>query len=537
MRLLRITLFMTLAVMVMAVRAQLSPGDLTTAHAELEGMSNCTHCHDLGNKVTNAKCLDCHKELKALIGQKRGYHVSAEVKGKDCFSCHSEHHGRKFQMVHFDEKKFDHALTGYKLEGGHKTVDCRKCHAPEHIKDKQAKYSEKTFMGLDRACLSCHKDQHQGTLSRDCAECHGMEKWKPASRFDHDRSEFKLRGGHVSVDCAKCHEQTTRKGQPFQVFADVPHADCKSCHADPHKAHFVNACAQCHVDESFKQTSGIKRFDHGTTPFKLNGKHKDVDCFECHKRTSDPLTVFQDRIGVRMDQCATCHKDPHEGRFGTDCAKCHQEKGFKALRSMDQFDHSLTDYPLQGKHVGVDCKKCHKGAYTDPLVFDACNKCHEDYHQGDFAKNGSSPDCVECHFLTDGFDVSMYSLEQHASSRFPLEGAHIATPCMACHLVDGAKRKPARPKQKWVFRDLATACYDCHDNVHGEDFVQNGVTDCKRCHVSENWYPKLFDHDLTRFPLVGEHVKVECKQCHKAGDDGRVASFKVQRFECADCHK
>ena len=79
--------------------------------------------------MTNAKCLDCHKELKALIGQKRGYHVSAEVKGKDCFSCHSEHHGRKFPMVHFDEKKFDHALTGYKLEGGHKTVDCRKCHA------------------------------------------------------------------------------------------------------------------------------------------------------------------------------------------------------------------------------------------------------------------------------------------------------------------------------------------------------------------------------------------------------------------------
>ena len=52
--------------------AQLSPGDLTTAHADLEGMSNCTQCHDLGNKVTNAKCLECHKEIKALITRKEG---------------------------------------------------------------------------------------------------------------------------------------------------------------------------------------------------------------------------------------------------------------------------------------------------------------------------------------------------------------------------------------------------------------------------------------------------------------------------------
>ena len=53
--------------------AQLSPGDLTTAHAKLEGMSNCTQCHDLGNKVTNARCLACHKELQSLITQTVSY--------------------------------------------------------------------------------------------------------------------------------------------------------------------------------------------------------------------------------------------------------------------------------------------------------------------------------------------------------------------------------------------------------------------------------------------------------------------------------
>lgn len=534
---LRAYLLALCAMLVTVGYAQLSPGDLTTAHADLEGMSNCTQCHDLGNKVTNAKCLACHKELQALITQKRGYHVSAEVKGKDCFSCHSEHHGRAFQSVRFEEKSFNHALTGYALEGAHKAVDCRKCHAPDHITNKQAKYREKTFMGLDRACLSCHKDQHQGTLSRDCAECHTMEKWKPASRFDHARTDFKLTGGHTNVDCAKCHQETTRKGQPFQEFADVPHADCKACHSDPHKSHFVNACAQCHVDESFRKLSRLDRFDHSTTPFKLNGKHKEVDCFSCHQRTSDPTTVFQDRLGVGMKDCATCHKDPHEGRFGNDCAQCHQEKGFKALRSMDKFDHTLTDFPLVGKHVSVDCKKCHKGAFTDPIAFDACNKCHADYHEGDFARDGTTPDCVECHAVTDGFDVSTYSMDQHNRTGFPLDGAHIATPCFACHLADDGKHKAQRPKQKWVFREMGTACSDCHDNVHGDDFAKDGVTDCKRCHVAESWFPKLFDHDFTRFPLEGEHVKVECRECHKADGEGRVPSFKIQRFECADCHQ
>ncbi len=88
--------------------AQISPGDLTSAHAKYEGMSNCTLCHDLGKKVSNTKCLDCHKEIKTLITQKKGYHSSTEVKSNDCFKCHSEHHGRKFEMVRFDEKKFKH---------------------------------------------------------------------------------------------------------------------------------------------------------------------------------------------------------------------------------------------------------------------------------------------------------------------------------------------------------------------------------------------------------------------------------------------
>ncbi|MGA8264330.1 MAG: hypothetical protein WB779_07810, partial [Ignavibacteriaceae bacterium] len=80
--------FITAAILVFLntanIYAQLSPGDLTKAHANLEGLSNCTKCHELGDKVTNTKCLDCHKDINSLLVKNMGYHSSPEVKNKEC---------------------------------------------------------------------------------------------------------------------------------------------------------------------------------------------------------------------------------------------------------------------------------------------------------------------------------------------------------------------------------------------------------------------------------------------------------------------
>ncbi len=90
--------------MVISGLGQISPGPLSQPHSQLEGISKCTSCHDLGDKVSNTKCLDCHKPLKARVVQNKGFHASREVKGKDCITCHSEHHGLKFESIRFDEK-------------------------------------------------------------------------------------------------------------------------------------------------------------------------------------------------------------------------------------------------------------------------------------------------------------------------------------------------------------------------------------------------------------------------------------------------
>jgi hypothetical protein len=55
----RVTIY--IIVMMLSVdnlSAQISPGDLSNPHSNLEGISNCTQCHVLGNKQTNEKCLD-----------------------------------------------------------------------------------------------------------------------------------------------------------------------------------------------------------------------------------------------------------------------------------------------------------------------------------------------------------------------------------------------------------------------------------------------------------------------------------------------
>ena len=112
-----IVLLMLLIRFSLPVSAQLSPGELSKAHSHLDGLSNCTKCHILGDKETTSKCLECHREIKSLIAQNKGYHASDEVKGKKCASCHGEHFGPGFQVIRFNEKTFNHNLAGYKLEG------------------------------------------------------------------------------------------------------------------------------------------------------------------------------------------------------------------------------------------------------------------------------------------------------------------------------------------------------------------------------------------------------------------------------------
>ncbi|NNL92462.1 MAG: cytochrome c family protein, partial [Saprospiraceae bacterium] len=509
------------------IHAQLSPGKLTTAHQDLEGIANCTQCHDLGNKVPDSKCLECHDEIQNLINLDRGYHASTEVKEKECIDCHSEHHGRKFEMTRFDQDDFDHQLTGYILEGQHNVIDCRDCHQPDNILNSDLKKRTSTFLGLSEDCKTCHEDYHQSTLDNNCISCHDFEAFRPALGFDHNEAAFNLKGAHVDVECIDCHPIQIRSGKEFQQFNELSFSNCIDCHDNPHQQLLQNQCTQCHTESSFNQFIGNKHFNHNITQFELKGKHNNVNCIDCHSKNLVIDYIFQDLTGTDENQCIACHDDVHNGKFGTNCSSCHNETGFSNLNNMDSFDHSMTDYPLEGQHIGVDCKSCHLGKYTEPINFDNCYNCHDDYHNGEFTTNNIQRDCKECHSLNNDFTYTLFGFVEHEETSFPLEGAHMATPCFACHVSE----------DHWSFRNIGQACIDCHDDIHdgvmSEKYYPN--KSCTNCHNSESWSSITFDHNLTDWALEGQHNETSCNSCHFDESKDNLLFINTSQ-DCQSCH-
>ena len=517
-----------------STNAQISPGALTNAHAQFEGIANCTKCHVLGDKVTNDKCLECHKEIKTRIDQRRGYHSSSEVTGKDCFACHSEHHGRNFEIIRFDEEHFNHQLTGYKLTGAHMEQDCRACHQPENIVSPEFRKNKDTYLGLSTDCKSCHQDVHQNTLGNNCASCHNTAVFKPAALFDHAKTEFPLRGQHRNVDCASCHQVVVQNDQLFQKFSGIAFNSCVDCHDDAHDSRLGNNCKACHTEESFQTFIGKSSFNHQQTDFPLLGKHKQVNCASCHQLDgqTNAANVFADHRGKDFHNCVACHEDVHDSKFGTDCKQCHTEESFFKIKNLDKFDHNRTEFPLLGKHAAVDCKQCHETRLTDPVAHTNCMDCHEDFHEGQFVSINTTPvDCKACHNV-EGFQPSLFTIEKHNEGPFPLTGAHLATPCASCHLQE----------KEWTFRNIGSACIDCHQDIHKGFLSQQYYPDnaCTSCHSTEAWTSVSFEHDDTGFALEGKHEVISCTACHQPEVEEVSTShlaFTGLETNCVSCHE
>jgi len=183
----RAVLVLALLALSSPARGQLiSPGKLSSAHEELEGVRACTNCHELRKTgVSNAKCLSCHDALAARITAGRGYH--AKLAQPSCAECHAEHFGREFKLVRLDPDTFDHARTGYTLETGHARVECRTCHQADRIEAVDVRSwtrthgnAESTYLGLANSCTACHgaDDPHKGQFAkRACTICHNAVAW------------------------------------------------------------------------------------------------------------------------------------------------------------------------------------------------------------------------------------------------------------------------------------------------------------------------------------------------------------------------
>ena len=512
------------------LHAQISPGELCSAHANLEGASNCTKCHEVGNKVTREKCLACHTEIKAKIDAGKGYHASSEVRGKNCAACHNDHHGRNFQIIKFNKKLFNHKLTGFELKGAHAKQECTACHNPKRIADPELRKRQGTYLGLNQQCLSCHDDFHQGQLSSKCTDCHNFNSWKNAERFDHSKTKFPLRGKHLNVGCVECHKTEMVNGKKVQRFKGLVFNNCTGCHKDVHNNKFGQNCKECHTEESFFFNKSMKAFNHDKTDFKLVGKHKLVDCKECHKGS---LTA-----PLKHDRCMDCHKDYHKGEFTKigktpDCDQCHTNDGFTPSTFTVE-RHNKGKFKLTDAHLATNCASCHKKdrkEWTFRNIGSRCVDCHTNEHKGFISdKFMSNENCEACH------TVKSWKVEKfdHDKTGYKLKGEHASASCSECHY---GKNENGIRTQK--FNGLSHECSSCHKDSHVGQFEVNGKTDCARCHGFDRWENSRFDHNTSRFKLEGAHATVSCNECHKPvmNEKGKYIEYIFADISCARCHK
>jgi hypothetical protein len=387
-----------------------------------------------------------------------------------------------------------------------------------------------------QACQKCHVE-HQG---RDVA----LIYWKNSeTAFDHSLVGYKLEGKHTSLDCRRCHQAKfiggLTPGAKEQIDSSRTYlglrAACVSCHRDEHRGQLNPDCTKCHDQTGWKP---VGRFDHATAKFILTGKHQTVVCAKCHRLMTDrPLGDDSDYVqftGLSFAQCNACHTDTHKGKLGDNCSSCHTSEGWKIVNTVN-FDHSKTRYPLEGRHLAVDCGKCHgEGQAKQGLKFSSCRDCHSDYHRGEFARRASKGNCEECHTVK-GYVPAQFTMAQHDQTRYPLRGSHLAVPCLACH-------KPAVERGTAVlsFAYASTLCQACHKDPHrGQVDKLVAVDGCELCHAVETWNRVNYDHSKSNFPLEGGHTKVACNKCHAdmaSTSDLKAVRFTGIRTDCQSCH-
>lgn len=324
---------------------------LTGRHRNVE----CIACHVGGQYANNpTQCYSCHQRDYENV---RDPDHRLNNYDQNCSVCHTTD---DWQVTNFN-----HNLTRWPLQGAHNGVACARCHTGQ-------------FRGTPTQCYSCHQDDYNNAQNpehrnagfpQECNSCHSLDGWRPA-QFDHDRTQFPLRGAHRQVRCADCHLNGQYAGTPQECYF-CHRADYENAQNPNHRnAGFSQECNSCHSVEAWRPA----QFDHDRTQFPLTGAHRQVQCANCHQN---------DQYRGTPRECYPCHqadyanaRNPEHRNAGYPlaCQSCHTTNGW----SPANFDHDGRWFPIySGHHRGrwETCAICH----TDPNNFRifSCITCHE----------------------------------------------------------------------------------------------------------------------------------------------------------------
>ena len=190
-------------------------------------------------------------------------------------------------------------------------------------------------------------------------------------------------------------------------------------------------------------------------PGEVISGHADIEkeCASCHVKFER---------GKQTELCAGCHEDvasdiaSGQGFHGRDrnakrreCSYCHIEhEGRDAnIIPLDEasFQHKNTDFPLEGKHDGLECSGCHEPDSKHRTAPSTCIACHEADSPHPESIGETCNDCQS----TAGWEVVTFD---HDQTSFALIGSHATTGCLDCHA-------------DHTFDDTPTTCFSCHAEI------------------------------------------------------------------------
>ncbi len=295
----------------------ISPGNLIEEHDAYN--SDCFVCHDVLFGASPAKCIACHEVTDIGVRTTEGTPVAnkkttvpfhQDLLEDDCVACHSDHQGVAKYRIH---QRFSHALLDAPTQ-----KQCLSCHPRpsdtlhEQVQDECAechnieRWTPATFehdmlsVADKNECAACHQsdapaDALHRRVSDECGTCHDLEQWKPAT-FEHDLLNVAERGL-----CVTCHEEATPSDTLHRQVSD----ECEQCHGtDKWKP------ATYDHDQSFafdKDHTAKCVTCHTTTDYKK------YTCYECHEHS--PRNVRKEHLeeGIRdYRNCVECHRNADE---------------------------------------------------------------------------------------------------------------------------------------------------------------------------------------------------------------------------------
>ncbi len=475
--------------------------------------NDCSTCHTDPNDQSVFTCLSsgCHSnssELQSQHSEVSGYVYESSA----CYACHPTGNSGD---------SFDHATTGFPLEGQHQVITCDQCHVNGDFQTP-----------LDPTCVNCHQDNYNQTsnpnhsdagFSTDCVQCHTAETFT-TSTWDHaNETGFALTGGHAAPTCNSCHDIINYNS------SDV---SCVSCHLDDYnsttdpnhsQSGFSTNCENCHNSTSDWSDA---EFDHDSRYFPIySGRHQGLwnnDCSTCHTDPNDQsvFSCLSSGCHSNSSELQSQHSEVSSYVYESSaCYACHPTGS-----SGDSFDHATTGFPLEGQHQVITCDQCHVNGDFQTQLDPTCVSCHQDNYDQTSNPNhsdaGFGTDCLLCH-TAESFTTTTW--DHSNETGFALTSGHASSSCNDCHDIIH-------------YNSTSVSCASCHQEDYAQTTNPNhsdaGFSNvCAQCHTTDTFTTSTWNHNSeTGFALTGGHATPSCNTCHD------VISYSSTNVTCVSCH-